>query len=500
MTASDDFSSGNDSGPTENSEDEILRLHRSKEAHHRYGNMDRTQFEYAVFTKAIDEWPIGHLLDHRVSAPESLINFHLGSTEAELAKLLNRFLSESSRKGAREMIAEALKLEPQKDARALIEIRDAQPEIFKALLRGRLGEIWMEPQPSLGTDAASELKASPMRWATVKAAMRLMLLYYGALDLQLIAARSRNFDDFYHKLGVTSAVGETEAAGSEGRTTGKITVSGWMNHVEEVYQAGIYAEQTANDRRPAGRTPKKIAELKHEGRILLKQLGIDEKTGSLPPKMLAFLNEQIAKLAEEGLPAIDEFRSIIPDFSPDASSGSRRRPIGGRAELKTLLENLTVGEQIGFASFRLANLVVHVSRMLPEKGVEQKYFAIWNDASFGKMATDIAHKLYYVHQAETLQNAQTCMPNLLLEAHYENWRSPLGSKQQNAVLKKVAKRFRSDEKGRTLNTDRRRRRTGREGPIRHSAGLSAGNKGHVAARYERRSLCHEEAWSTGILQ
>ena len=216
----------------------VLEFTEQLRSRHLFGGMSRAQFERAIFTQPPEEWPLGHLQDHRVCLPRSLAEDCLAGSSVKLADLLSRFLCTSTRNGAREMIAAALDLKPEQDAKFLLEIGKGQPQAFFALLCGRLHEV----------EALSPGRIDLRRQA--QAARRLMLLYYGALEVQLIAARARAFDQF--DFGII--VGD-----------GSPTVGGFMKGCKRNTKGIIYAGKTFADevefgRRPSGRTPAAISE------------------------------------------------------------------------------------------------------------------------------------------------------------------------------------------------------------------------------------------------
>lgn len=420
MTIFGDVFSGDDNGLKELTPEELIRQTKRMEERFLLGDMDRLAFERAIFIRPIDSWPVGHLRDHRVSIPPCLATICLSLDETELAALLGRFLCEAPlHKTARQMISEALRIDPATDARSLIQIRAADPLIFSALLRGHIGEIW------------TLLKRTPasVRWTDAKAAMRLMLLYYGALELQLIAARNRNFDLFYAQLGLKGGDGGP-------------TVGGFLSYFEEVVAAGVYAEQAADEHRPAGRIPKIIADHEKEGRAFLAHYGIAETPGSFPPKLLEFLRAYLAELQISGTPEVAAWRSTPSAANLNKPGNKSFRPVDARLELRTLFGSMTPGEQIGFACLRLANLAFHMPQLLFENGVEMKHLSSWNNGPFAESASECSHVLFFVHQAVTIGDPQTCLPNTALrdlENRYSLWRHNRdGSIRQNATLKKIA--------------------------------------------------------------
>lgn len=401
--------------PTDFSIEGLTRSIERVRTKHLFGDMDRPTFERAIFTRPIEEWPLGHLQDHRVSVPASLIDEHLRASELDLAGLLNRFLCHSGRSGAREMIAEALDLSPLDDARRLIEIRNRSEQAFAALLCGQLGDV-----PDL-------LAHSRLKRHQVRTTVRLMLLYYGALEVQLIAARGAAFGkfDFGAELG-----GSIPTVGG--------LINGWDSRIDSI----TYADKVAGGNRPRGRAPAQISKLEQMGRDWLAARGLSEDDEH-PPELVKLLREIDARLLEEAKPAIAAWRATAGQNrpkDPKHPDQPKSQPVGARMELSTLLDGYTLGQQIGFASLRLENLALHARTLLPASGAEQRHFDHWNNLAFRAGADGPSLSLYFINQAVVVEDPQTCLPCLDLREAFSNWGEQDEGGKASSLLKSIRKK------------------------------------------------------------
>lgn len=158
-----------------------------------------SRFEYALATLQFDsvrDLPLLHTMDHRIRLPRLQIDD--GATDGDLLKLvtdrLGRMLCVSDHVGARELAAEALNVDPVRDAATLVPILRTNRRLFDLMLRGRLGSALALAKKlnfsSLGADGFQDLAAN-------------LLCYHCAHQVQLIVVRGQALDQFAYKLAAT---------------------------------------------------------------------------------------------------------------------------------------------------------------------------------------------------------------------------------------------------------------------------------------------------------
>lgn len=160
---------------------------------------DMSRFAYARATLTFDsvrDLPLAHVMDHRVRLPRVEItpDANLCDLAQVVADRLNRMLCVSSHPGGSELVAEALGINPDRDADTLVRVFKESRRLFDLLLRGRMGSaIALAMQrnfQSLGAEGFSDLAAN-------------LLCYHCAYQVQLIAARGQALNQFAYKLAAT---------------------------------------------------------------------------------------------------------------------------------------------------------------------------------------------------------------------------------------------------------------------------------------------------------
>ena len=160
-------------------------------------NMSR--FQYAHATLAFDipqRLPLQHLMDHRVRLPR----LHVGAEAADQVQIdsvvdrLNRMLCVRAHPGARELLADALDLDPVQDAKDLVRIMKISPTSFHLLIRGRLGKAI---KVSIGRTTARETRE------LMQSLIARLLVYHCAHQVQMIAARGNVIDRFPIRLTIS---------------------------------------------------------------------------------------------------------------------------------------------------------------------------------------------------------------------------------------------------------------------------------------------------------
>lgn len=326
--------------------------------------------------------------------PDCLARELIGGSEDKLTAMLERFLfaldnpaAPKLKEEAIEMIGGALKRSPKDDARVLHDLGRRAPEFTIALLSGRL------------RSARNFIPRRVLRRAEVERAIAIMLVYYGVLDLQLIAARARAAARF--GFGVSSPSKEPAMGGLLG---------GWKDIIEAIE----YAMKTANGPRPSGRTPRLIRLLHWKARNIRSNAALsdDEWLTALAP-LLVELAEPLLAI---GLPAIEEWRQTaetnltagerkaLADGSPPPEQNKNRQPENARLSVSTAMHGIPVGEQLAFASLRLESLVRHAPALAAKKRISPANFDEFNNQPFVEGADGPSLSLYFVHQALIVEN------------------------------------------------------------------------------------------------
>lgn len=152
--------------------------------------MSRFAYGGAVVSgRAPDSLPALHLMDHRVRLPRVKQTDDREEKprplRERLLERLKRMLVMTPHPGAMELVAGALRLDPTVDALLLEQAFQANPRFANLILRGRLGTA-LKLVPTLAPAMLEPRLAEGL--------IGRALLYHGALQTQLIAARGRYID------------------------------------------------------------------------------------------------------------------------------------------------------------------------------------------------------------------------------------------------------------------------------------------------------------------
>ncbi|MEO1968425.1 MAG: hypothetical protein ABGW87_06900 [Sphingomonadaceae bacterium] len=365
-----------------------------------HGGMSRSDFELAVFQMDIDAWPLGHLQDHRVSLPKSIAQKLSASADSELVHILGRLLCAVDIGGAPTFIAEALGLNPKLDAKELLEINAQSSDAFIALLTGQLDKV------------RSTAKNTNVSRPQLNAATRIMLLYYGALELQLIAARSRAMNNF--GFGVRS--------GPSGPTFGGI-----MRDWEGVMNAIEYSATTVeNDKKPRGALSSLFKQLEAKAEQIKQSYGMSYN------EILAALSDVLNGIL---MPIVaDHARPQIAKWRTMGESG--KQPKDSRMEISTAIAGKTSGEQIAFASLRLESLIDNTDVFLGRKKPTQEALDKFNSIDFRSGANGPSLRLYYAYQAIVLNDFRTSWHGSLVLS-FANYALSEAGNQSSTTIKNV---------------------------------------------------------------
>ena len=332
--------------------------------------------------------------------PVQLANELLSGSPERLDETLRHFLFSLAlpdrpeiKKDAVAMIQHAIGRSPSSDARMLQELGRRAPEFTVALLCGRLRQ------------ARAILPARVLRRSEVNQAIATMLVYYGALELQLIAARLRAIAQF--GFGVSSPSKEPALGG---------LLTGWKDIIEAIE----YANKTLNGARPAGRTPRLIRLLHWKANNIQRssRLSDDEWLAALAP-LLAKLAEPLMAIA---LPAIEAYertadtnytaaerKALIEDNVQPPEKNAQRQPVGARMSISTAMYEETVARQLAFASLRLESLVQHAPALAAKKRFTALDFQEFNSRPFLEGRDNASLDLLFVYQALVIENHNTAL-------------------------------------------------------------------------------------------
>ena len=150
------------------------------------GGLDRAEFERKLFTcNDISALPVGHLLDHRFRMCEKGAAALLAGEISPIRSLLHRMLCTVPHSQAASLVGRSIGCEPIRDAFELMEVYTRHPKLARHCLSGHLGDA----VAVLPTETGKER-------STLISLIAKFALYYGAFELQLIAARQKAIENF----------------------------------------------------------------------------------------------------------------------------------------------------------------------------------------------------------------------------------------------------------------------------------------------------------------
>lgn len=301
------------------------------------GGIDRKEFERQLFQfPDMAQLPIGHLFDHRVRMPEQQARTLLAGSEPALGEVLSQMLCNPHAQGA-EMVAEALKLDPSEDAHRFVDFHRSHPELaIKCLAGDHETALTM----SLLTPKLDIPKFNHLLISTA--------IYYGALQLQIIATRQRAIERFQF--------GEEKDA--KGRSVGALV------DLFTLLSAGLEKarEGVFSDKKLKGKPLEIMSELREFGEKFEKE-AYAKRPGLSEADLLHELRTFYGYLS----PRIDLIRSCMDRAKPKpAFKDHDLKNAKLRSEMRVFLTTavaggVTGGEQIAFAGLRLLSF----SRLLP---------------------------------------------------------------------------------------------------------------------------------------
>ncbi|MFC3786164.1 hypothetical protein GGR90_001668 [Sphingopyxis italica] len=322
------------------------------------GGINRDEFERQLFQfPDMAQLPIGHLFDHRVRMPEQQARTLFAGDAPAFSETLSRMLCNGHAQGA-EMIAEALKLDPSEDAHRFVDFHRSHPELAIKCLAGdhEAALAISRLTPKLDT-----LNFNHLLFSTAS--------YYGALQLQIIAARQRAIEIFQF--------GEEKEA--KGRSMGALIDNfALMSAGLEKALDGVFS-----DKKSKGRPLEIISQLREFSEKFEKEAYV-ARSGLSEPDLLHELRTFYGYLA----PRIDLIRSCMGRAKPkrafkdhDPKNASLRSEM--RVFVTTALAGgVTGGEQIAFAGLRLLSF----SRLLPSIVSGRTEWPKRHERWFGRLA------------------------------------------------------------------------------------------------------------------
>ena len=341
--------------------------------------MDRAEFEERLFAFGdLAALPVGHLLDHRVHMPDDIADRLLAGDATDIATMLGNMLCASSHTEARLLVGDALGVKPERDARRLLAVSEDDRRFAHDCLTGHHG------------DAARFLAAGPTSdLKSCRNILAAMAIYYGALDLQLIAVRQK-------------AIGMYRFAIDDGEMTDTM---GALLQDDKALIAGVIkaAAGAASDEPLKGRRPDLITLLKPQAeRILADALAadpartkagiLDEIRGSLPVLKI------IAEQAQAEIDTASEGDLPTSGDAPDSGNGSLRRRIS------TEWAGVSGGVQLGYASQRLRALATHIDGNLARiSGGKRVSIQQWFGRRLPPWRSDAVEKLLFVSRSVVWQ-------------------------------------------------------------------------------------------------
>lgn len=293
------------------------------------GGLTRIEFERRLFTFGeMSRLPIGHLFDHRVQMPEQQARALLNGDANPLTELLSNMLCSTHAQGA-ELIAEALKLNPEADARNLLETMHSFPEFAIKCLSG-----WHHTVQTL--PASAELNDR----AKLKRIYYSTALYFGALQLQIISVRQRAIEEFHFQ----------NQDGRKRHTIGAHDAqTRQMVSTLKAARDAIFSET-----KPKGARPKLFRLLKAEGEIVESKVYL-----ARGPNAKLEAEQEVRHLFASLSPRIELMHSVYSRARQSSSLGEKGRNSSQlRSEMRTRITTVvaggvTGGQQIAYASLRL---------------------------------------------------------------------------------------------------------------------------------------------------
>ena len=328
-----------------------------------FGGMDRPQFEAAVFRGGdLVNLPVIHLLDHRVRMPRYIADEIIAGGSPGIAAVLKRRLCASHHSEGARLVGQAIGVDVEMTAENAVALEADHPKFVRLCLTGQHG------------NAIMFLRQSEVRAASTS--MRQLLidcaLVYGALDLQLIAARQKALDAIF--------------ADEDNKST--CTIGPLLQKLDAMV-AGIRraAAGVQTDLPMPGRRPVLVSVLEANGhRYLADKLANGEVSSQ--PAVLASLRETYPALLE----ITDDISSQIREALTRVHSetGPKAATLSGRTLISTARAGgMSGGWQLTYASLRLIALKGEVraavdrllaGQMLDHAGFFTKRLPAWSDA------------------------------------------------------------------------------------------------------------------------
>lgn len=325
------------------------------------GGLDRASFVEMLFGD-IDPmlFPVGHLMDHRVRMSLQTAEKAFAMGADEVRRILRRMLSMSANPTASCLIAKALGRRPRADAALLCKLHTQYPEFAALCLSGRLGDF----SASVPVPAAEAFTAP----------VEMMAVYYGALELQLVALRPWAIEQF--RIGLDGG-GETSAMAQHSRD------------ILALYQAlEFLAKYVATGTKSCGRRPDLINSLRPKADQALASIKKSYPWLS-DNEILRLTNDLFARTKAVRQSEQAKFEAMHKALAKTIKG--QQQPLRKRSS--TVAAGVEAGEQIAFAAVRLLALASGVAGAIKHPVSRHRTNGlscfgqppVWNDRRFGTL-------------------------------------------------------------------------------------------------------------------
>lgn len=325
------------------------------------GGLDRAAFLDKVFSR-LDPlmFPVGHLMDHRVRMPLATAEAALRAGEVDVKRLLRRMLSMSANPKASSFVANSLGRRPQADAKLLCEWHESHPQFAALCLSGRFGDFSKDVPVPEGS--------------AFTAPVAMMALYYGALELQLIALRQWAIEQF--RIGV-DAESETSTMGQVAKDI--LSLFNGLEFIAKSVRAG---------RTVSGRRPNVVQSLKSKA---------EQELAAIKSAHPDLSDDDILKITDKlFVQSRDSHETEHEKFKAMRKALAEVKKGQGQALRKlssTVIANAESGEQVAFAAIRLLALdkglhgaIQHPKTVHRTDGLSCfGQLPVWNDRRLGTL-------------------------------------------------------------------------------------------------------------------
>jgi hypothetical protein len=295
--------------------------------------------------------PVGHLMDHRVRMPMAIADAAIAKGAPEIAKLLSRMISMSANPQAGGLVMAAIGRSVDADAELLADASTEYPDFVRLSLSGRLG------------DFARTIRVPDE--ALFRSIVGMMAVYYGALEMQIIALRQAAIEAY--RIGLKR---EKHAS----------TIGEHSKDLREIYEGLKYVSDQMKRAKPgAGRRPSIVSYMRSPAEKALSDIKRKYSlTDAEITGLVARLFSKNAKKLESEAKKLDRLYEMLARKRKGASF----QPL--RKQVTTVAAGVQSGPQVAFAAMRLMSLAAGISQAVrhPSQGMHTK----WQDC-YGPIPT-----------------------------------------------------------------------------------------------------------------